>query len=108
MLRKNLYRWHRVLSLVITIPVLLWALSGFLHPLMTSVRPAVSTQSIPEDTLRSSALPMQLPEILRQNAVDTLYSVRIVHIGKNWFYQVRTSFRCELQYYSARNGQLLK
>lgn len=108
MLRKNLYRWHWVLSLVITLPVLLWAISGFLHPLMTSVRPAVKTQSIPEDTLGSAALPVSFRDILHQNRIDTLYSVRLVHIGPNWFYQVRATAKGALQYYSARNGQFLK
>ncbi|QEM07906.1 hypothetical protein DIU31_032005 [Mucilaginibacter rubeus] len=107
MIRKNIYKWHRICSLIIAIPVLLWALSGFMHPIMTNLRPAMKTQSIPAEPIESSKIRLTLQQVLKQNKIDSIYSVRLVHIDTNWFYQVKTSRKYELQYFSAKNGNLL-
>jgi len=36
-MRKNIYKWHRTLSLIIALPVVRWAASGFMHPIMTNI-----------------------------------------------------------------------
>ncbi|MDB5110877.1 MAG: optional hypothetical component of the transporter BtuN [Mucilaginibacter sp.] len=107
MLRKNIYKWHRTCSLIIAIPVLLWATSGFMHPIMTNLRPAVKMQSIPVVMPDSNQVKLPLQQVLKQNKIDSIYSVRLVHIDTNWFYQVKTSRRYELQYISAKNGNIL-
>ena len=43
---KNIYRWHRLLSLTIALPVVLSAGSGIMHPIMTNIRPSVATQGL--------------------------------------------------------------
>ena len=65
MLRKNIYKWHRTTSLIIAIPVFLWALSGFMHPIMTTFRPKVGTQFLPPQAIDSSKikLPLQIKSI---------------------------------------------
>jgi hypothetical protein len=106
-MKKNIYKWHRICSLIISIPVLLWALSGFMHPIMTNLRPAVNMQSIPAETVESNRIKMSLQQVLKQNKIDSIYSVRFVHIDSNWFYQVRTSRKFSLQYISAKDGNIL-
>ncbi len=107
MIRKNIYKWHRICSLIIAIPVLLWACSGFMHPIMTNLRPAMKTQSIPVVPINSGKIKRSLKQVLEQNKIDSIYSVRLVHIDTNWFYQVKTSKKYELQYISASNGNIL-
>lgn len=107
MIRKNIYKWHRTCSLIITIPVLLWALSGFMHPIMTNLRPAVKTQGIPVVPIDSSKIKLSLQQVLKQNKIDSIYSVRLVHIDTNWFYQVKTGRKYDLKYISAKNGNIL-
>ena len=107
MIRKNIYKWHRICSLIIAVPVLLWATSGFMHPIMTNLRPAVKTQSIPVDTIDSRKIKLTLQQVLKQNRIDSIYSARLVHIDTNWFYQVRTSRKYALQYISVKNGNIL-
>jgi hypothetical protein len=41
-MKKKIYQWHRTTSLIIAIPVILWAASGFMHPIMTTIRPKVA------------------------------------------------------------------
>lgn len=107
MLKRNIYKWHRTCSIIIAIPVLLWACSGFMHPIMTNLRPAISTQSIPQDTIDKSRLKLTLQQALERNKIDTVYSARLVHIDTNWFYQVSVSRRYNLWYISAKNGNVL-
>ncbi|GAA4806387.1 PepSY domain-containing protein [Olivibacter ginsenosidimutans] len=107
MMRKNIYKWHRVSSLIIAIPVLLWAFSGFMHPIMTNFRPAVSTQAIPVEALNKHKIPLSLQEVLARNKLDSVYSVRLIHIDTNWFYQLRLNAGVQLTYISAKNGQIL-
>lgn len=107
MIRKNIYKWHRTCSLIIAVPVLLWAISGFMHPIMTNLRPAVRMQRIPVEAIDSSKIKLTLRQVLKQNRIDSIYSVRLVHIDTNWFYQVKTSREYNLQYFSTKNGNVL-
>jgi len=107
MLKKKIYQWHRTASLIIAVPVLLWALSGFMHPIMTNLRPAVQTQSIAAVPLDTQKIRLPLQQILQQQHIDSIYSVRLVHIDTNWFYQVKTGKTDELYYFSAKNGNQL-
>lgn len=107
MIRKNIYKWHRTISLIIAIPVLLWAISGFLHPLMTNVRPKVATQWLMPVAIDSSKIAVPLQTALQQNRVDSLQSFRLIHINKDWFYQVKQCNKKDLQYYSTLTGKLL-
>ncbi|WP_158800437.1 PepSY domain-containing protein [Pedobacter sp. L105] len=107
MIRKNIYKWHRICSLIIAIPVLLWALSGFMHPIMTNLRPAMTTQSIPVESVDSTKIKLSLQQVLKQNKIDSIYSTRLVHIDTNWFYQVKTSRKYNLLYISTKNGNIL-
>src|ERR1700754_2462515 len=87
-MKKKLYRLHRQLSIIIAIPVLLWASSGFMHPLMTNIRPAIATQGWPAVAVDSSRMRVSLVEVLRMHHLDSFANVRLVHIDTNWFWQV--------------------
>ncbi len=84
-----IYKWHRSLSLIIAIPVLLWAASGFMHPLMTNIRPKIATQSLIPFPVDSSRIKVSLQAALRQHHLDSIANFRLVHIDTNWFYQVQ-------------------
>src|SRR6187402_2096920 len=88
-MRSRIYLLHRRLSIIIAIPVLLWAASGFMHPLMTTIRPAIATQAILPAPIDSRRIHMPLQEALRLHHMDSIANVRFVHIDTNWFYQVQ-------------------
>jgi len=92
-MKKQLYQWHRRFSIIIAIPVLLWASSGFMHPLMTNIRPAIATQGWPSRVIDSGRLSFPLPEALHKHHLDSFAAVRLVHIDTNWFYQVQPAAR---------------
>jgi hypothetical protein len=92
-MKKKLYQLHRQLSIIIAIPVFLWASSGFMHPLMTNIRPAIATQGWPAVAVDSSRLRVSLAAALRMHHLDSFANVRLVHIDTNWFYQVQPAGR---------------
>ena len=88
LIKSNIYKWHRSFSLVIAIPVLLWAASGFMHPLMTNIRPKIATQGLNPIPVDSSKIRVPLQAALRLHHLDSIANFRLVHIDTNWFYQV--------------------
>ncbi len=108
MIRKNIYKWHRTFSLIIAIPVVLWAASGFMHPIMTTVRPKVGTQFLSPLPVDSSKIKYSLNEALIKNDIDSFSNFRIVQLAGNWFYQVQLPGQHVLKYISTQNGLLLK
>jgi hypothetical protein len=91
-MKKKIYQWHRSLSIIIAIPVLLWAISGFMHPLMTNIRPAIATQGLPPAVIDSQRIHFSLRDALLKNHLSHFSNVRLVHIDTNWFYQVQPVF----------------
>lgn len=106
-MKGKIYKVHRTLSVIIAIPVLLWATSGFMHPLMTNIRPAVATQSLVPAIIDSNRLRMPFSEALRNNHIDSFMQCRLVHIDTNWFYQVQQFPAVAPVYISAVNGRVL-
>lgn len=108
MTRQNILKWHRTLSLIIAIPVVLWALSGFMHPIMTTIRPKVGTQFIANQPLDSSQLKLNLADALSKNNIAQFHNFRIMAIGGHTFYQVIVPNDKTPVYISSENGELLK
>lgn len=106
-MRKKLYQLHRRLSIIIAIPVLLWAISGFMHPIMTNIRPAIATQGIPPVPIDSARIHFPLGEALRKHHIDSILNFRLVHIDTNWFYQVQPGGQAVPLYISCTNGNVL-
>lgn len=107
MFRKKIYTWHRTLSLIIAIPVMLWAGSGFMHPLMTNIRPQVAAQKLPPVAIDTNAVHVPLQEALQKNNISAFHSVRLIHIDTNFFYQVQQQVNKTPVYLSTVNGRLL-
>jgi PepSY-associated TM region len=107
MLKKNLYQWHRRLSLLIAIPLVLSAGSGFMHPLMTNIRPAVATQGLSPVPIDSSKLRTPLQTALQAIHIDSISRFRIIHIDTNWFYQVQVTEAEIPLYLSTLTGKIL-
>lgn len=108
-MRKNIYKWHRTLSLIIALPVLLWAISGFMHPIMTNIRPAVASQFYTAPAIDTSQINTSLQQTLTLNRIDSFSNVRIVQMGGQQFYQVMLdNKRTDVRYFSTKTGNLLK
>lgn len=108
-MRKNIYKWHRTLSLIIALPVLLWAISGFMHPIMTNIRPSVASQFYTAPAIDTSQINTSLQQTLTLNRIDSFSNVRIVQMGGQQFYQVMIdNSNTDIRYFSTKTGNLLK
>ncbi|KAI9449424.1 hypothetical protein F5148DRAFT_1291548 [Russula earlei] len=106
-MKKKIYQYHRITSLIVAIPLLLWAMSGFMHPIMTNIRPAIATQFLAPAVIDSNKIQVPLDAALKQNRIDSFGNFRIIHIDTNYFYQVQLSQQPEPLYLSTKNGKLL-
>ena len=105
MLRKNIYAWHRNLSLFIALPVFLWAVSGLMHPLMTNVKPKIASASITPKPIDTRRIKMGLDEILKKHDIQIYHRFRLISIDTNWFYQIQIHAESKPLYFSAYNGK---
>jgi hypothetical protein len=100
-----MYRWHRVLGLITVVPVIMWALSGLSHPLMSNwLRPAIAHETVPAPRLPAAALAVPVAQVLTQHGLAAVQNLRVVQLHRQPTYQV-TDFRGRLRYFSAATGQ---
>lgn len=99
-------QWHRRLSLLAGVALLLWASSGLLHPLMswTNPRPAAFVPPVGE--------PMTLPqrplaELLQQQGVAEMGVVRLLLQEGRLLWQVASPDRQRLDYFDAASGAVV-
>ncbi|MFN5333845.1 MAG: hypothetical protein ACK5BV_01495 [Bacteroidota bacterium] len=104
-INKHIYLWHRRLSLVIAIPVFLWAFSGFMHPLMTNIKPKIGRSVLEAKSIESDKIKMGLGQILQQHDIKYYHKFRIISIDTSWFYQIQTTPESKPLYYSATTGK---
>lgn len=95
----TLTRWHRRLSLLAGVALLLWASSGLLHPLMswTNPRPAAFAPPVGEPL----ELPAQAPAQLLAEPAGLL---RLLWQGGSVQWQWASPDRQRLRYFDARTG----
>ncbi len=97
----SISRWHRRLSLLAGVALLLWASSGLLHPLMswTNPRPAAFAPPAGEPL----ALPAQAPSALLE--AEPAGIVRLLSQGGQSLWQVASADRQQLRYVNADTGE---
>ncbi|MFN9710336.1 MAG: PepSY domain-containing protein [Bacteroidota bacterium] len=104
-LRKHVYLWHRRLSLVIAIPVFLWAISGFMHPLMTNIKPKIGMPVVHPKPVEQDKIQIGLSQLLQQYDIKYYHRFRLISIDTNWFYQIQTTPESKPLYYSTTTGK---
>jgi hypothetical protein len=107
MIQKNIYKWHRRISIVIAIPVLMWTLSGMLHPVMSTFKPEVKNQFLPGHPIDSSKVFLSLSEVLAMNGIETIENFRLITLEDNVYYQVLHDQKDIPVYIHAGDGKIL-
>lgn len=106
-IRQHIYRWHRITSLIVAIPILLWTLSGFLHPVLNSFKPGVANQYLAAPVIDTSKIKLSLKDALILHRIKTIHNFRIVKLSDAFYYQIQHENIDTLTYISCYNGQLL-
>jgi uncharacterized iron-regulated membrane protein len=106
MARKKIYKWHRWLSLMAAVPMIMWSVSGMLHQAGQWVKPKLQKEFIAVK-VDSSMLAISLDSALRQNCFGKILTSRVVQYRNEFFYQVRVKKNEPNVYISAANGEIL-
>lgn len=73
--------WHRRLALVLGVFVMMWALTGVLHPIMSATQPQPAKRMPPPQQLQlQDAIP--LPTLLQQQGITQLSQVQVLQLGQ--------------------------
>lgn len=96
-------RWHRRLSLLAGVALLLWASSGLLHPLMSWTNPRPAAFAPPVGELMT--LPQRpLAELLGEQGVARVGFARLLLQQGHLLWQVASPDRQRLDYFDAASG----
>lgn len=107
-IRRNIYKWHRIIGLITIIPVIFWSLSGLMHPFLSHwFKPTIARELMIFATLDKSQVRLSLQDVLNQNNISEFKNFRIVAFEGQTFYQVKL-IDGELRYYNGVNGIPLK
>ncbi len=107
MIRKNIYRWHRILSLIAAVPMILWSGSGMLHQAGQWVKPKLKKEVVALAPVDSSAIKISLQYALQENRIEKITASQIVKYRGEYFYQVRVKKNNPCVYLGVKDGQQL-
>lgn len=104
---RHMYRWHRILGIITVVPVVLWALSGISHPLMSNwLRPPIAHETVPAPPLLGPALAVPVAQVLADHHLPAVQNLRVVQYQRQPYYQVTTASG-KLRYFSAATSREL-
>ncbi|GAA4766207.1 PepSY domain-containing protein [Flavobacterium hankyongi] len=90
--KQRVYKWHRFFAMITLVPVVLWCLSGIMHPFMAHFfKPEIKKEFVEPKVVDSVKVTFSIQEILKVNKIDTFKNFRLVEMDGNWFYQVKWS-----------------
>jgi hypothetical protein len=78
----RLLAWHRALAPLAGVAVLLWGVSGLLHPLMRLTAPAMATMRPPARPIAPAEVKLDLATELARHGVAEVRSLRLVLLGE--------------------------
>ncbi len=102
-LRKFTYQWHRKLAILAAIPVLLWSLSGVLHPMMAHwFKPTIAKRFLPPTVIPNHLQILSPAEALAQH--ETIHHFSLIQINKQWVYLAITPNQTQ-HFHDANTGE---
>ncbi len=107
-IKQHMYQWHRIIGIITIIPVILWTLSGLMHPFMAHFfKPEIAHEKLEIQNVKPTDLGLSLQEVLNQNNIKQFRNFRIVTFNNTTYYQVKNSIG-DLHYFNASNGKELE
>jgi len=85
---NKLYQWHKWIGLAISIPVILWALSGLLHPVLRVTKPVLTVQKYKQPPLLPEKIAVDPVTILNTHKISHVRNIRNVTMDGKPYYQV--------------------
>lgn len=106
--KQRIYKWHRTLAYITLIPVLLWCLSGIMHPFMAHFfKPEIKNEFITPKTVDFKQVKFSLQQILAKEHIQEFKNFRYVEMKNQWFYQIKKTDNT-LSYFNVATGAELQ
>jgi hypothetical protein len=103
-LKRKIFKWHRIIGLITVIPVIFWSLSGLMHPFLSHwFKPTIAREFVVSSPVDTSQVKLSLQEVLTQNRIHEFKNFHLVHFDGATYYQVKT-VDGSLRYYHAATG----
>jgi hypothetical protein len=107
-IKQNMYKYHRTLGLITIIPVILWCLSGLMHPFMAHFfKPEIAHDRLESKPIDKKQLLFSIQEVLAKNKLSEFKNFRIIPFNNRTYYQVKTT-KDDLVYFDTQNATALK
>lgn len=75
-IKQNMYQWHRTIGIITIIPVILWTLSGLMHPFMAHFfKPEIAHEKLETVTIPQNKLSLSIQEVLRKKQYSAVYQL---------------------------------
>ena len=85
---KFLYKWHKWIGIVISLPVIVWALSGLLHPTLRLTKPVLETHKLVQQPVSTEALMLEPDAVLKKYRITYVKNIRLVTMRDKHYYRV--------------------
>ncbi|WP_165784618.1 PepSY domain-containing protein [Solitalea longa] len=95
-----------MLSIIIAIPVIMWTLSGFMSPIMSSFKPKVKNQFLASKSIDLSKVKVSLDSALLKNRIECISNFRLVELDGKIYYQIRKVADNRLTYIDAQSAAI--
>ncbi len=102
-----LHRWHRRIALASAPLALAWALSGFIHPILSSLQPRPATQAPPQVQVSVQEGDRPLSTVLQAAGVPAFLNARVIGLNGTAVYLVDLPGQGERAGFQTRNGLAL-
>ncbi len=109
----HVLKWHHRLGVLTLLALLLWGLSGMLHPLMSRMQPRAAQPMPPALAVDRHDSP-SLPSLLRQHGIASIQGVSLALVQGQPHYRVTVSpsgtadrSATQVQYLSVQEGKVL-
>ncbi|WP_126454538.1 PepSY domain-containing protein [Sulfuriflexus mobilis] len=106
MIYKSLYKWHKWIGLVICVPVILWALSGLLHPTLRLTKPVLATHKLIQQPFAVEAIVSEPAAIMARYGIKQVSNARVITMHGKHYYRVSLADG-NISYFDMQSGSRL-
>mgnify|MGYP003593504388 CR=1 FL=1 len=102
---RNVYRWHKIISIAICLPLILWALSGIAMPISHWIFKNSMEHGSAKISVNTSKF-QSIQNVLETSKVTSFKTLKIAEIEGKIYYQVFEDKSA--RYFNTENGEELK
>ena len=103
---KSLYKYHKKIGLIIALPLVLWCLSGMMHPFMSSwLKPQRAHRMFTVPTVEVSSDAISLEKVLSLREIEEVKNVRAIHFEGQNYWQITLPKALERRYFNTISGK---